>query len=287
MLTQIKRGIGMTVDSFVVMRNNPKLLVFPVFAGLGALGFLALLFGSTLTGIIGVEGIEAIETQAALEETASNNTAILLAAVFLGYLGTTFVSVFFTAALVAESREVFAGNRVSLKRGIAAAWDAKYQLLAWAVIAATVGVIIDAIENSDSTVGQVFAWVFGVAWSVITFLVVPVAVLDDDSSVRGMFSRSGRTFRENIGETVVGVFAPRVVGGVIAVLTIGAVIGLLELGVTGLVVLPVLVVGLIVAQLLSTTIRGIIKTSLYVYATEGRQPGTFDSGRFSSMLKNG
>jgi len=287
MFTQIRRGIGMTVDSFLIMKNNPKLLVFPVFAGLGALGFLALLFGSTLGGVIGIEGLDAIETQAALEETVSDNTVILLAAVFLGYLGTTFVSVFFTAALVAESREVFAGNRVSLKRGIAAAWDAKYQLLAWAVIAATVGVIIDAIESSDSIIGQVFAWVFGVAWSVITFLVVPVAVLGEDSSVRGMFSRSGRTFRENIGETVVGVFAPRVVGGVIAVLTIGVVVALLELGVTWLVVFPVLVVGLVAAQLLSTTVRGIVKTSLYVYATEGKQPRGFDSGRLSSMLKTG
>ena len=287
MFTQIKRGIGMTIDSLVMIKNSPKLLVFPVFAGVGALGFLALLFGSTLGGVIGIEGIEAIETQAALEETVSDNAVILAAMAFLGYLGTTFVSVFFTAALVAESREVFAGNRVSLRRGIAAAWDAKYQLLAWAVIAATVGIIIDAIENSDSAVGQVFAWVFGVAWTVITFLVVPVAVLDDDSSVRGMFSRSGRTFRENIGETVIGVFAPRVLGGVVAVLTVGAVLGLLELGATGLVVFPVLVVGLLASQLLSTTLRGIIKTSLYVYATEGTQPEAFDSGRFSSMLGNG
>jgi hypothetical protein len=260
--------------------------VFPVLAGAGAVAFLALLFGSTLGAIVGVEGVEAVETGTALEETVSDNTGIIVAAAFLGYLSTTFVSVFFTAALVAESREAFAGNSVSLRRGIAAAWGAKYQLLAWAVVAATVGIIIDAIENSDSIVSDVFAAVFGVAWSIITFLVVPVAVLDEDSSVRGMFTRSGQTFKQNIGETIVGVFAPRIIGGAIAVLTIGAVVGLLELGVTGLVVIPVLVVGLVASQLLSMTISGIIKTSLYVYATEGRRPSGFDSNRFDSILGN-
>lgn len=285
-LTQIKRGLGMTVDSFATIRRNPKLLVFPVLAGAGAVAFLALLFGSTLGAIVGVEGVEAVETGTALEETVSDNTGIIVAAAFLGYLSTTFVSVFFTAALVAESREAFAGNSVSLRRGIAAAWGAKYQLLAWAVVAATVGIIIDAIENSDSIISDVFAAVFGVAWSIITFLVVPVAVLDEDSSVRGMFTRSGQTFKQNIGETIVGVFAPRIIGGAIAVLTIGAVVGLLELGVTGLVVIPVLVVGLVASQLLSMTISGIIKTSLYVYATEGRRPSGFDSNRFDSILGN-
>lgn len=282
--TQLKRGFGMAFRSLAVLKRNPKLLVFPLFAGLSSLAFLALLLGSTFGAFVGISGIEAIETPSALETTISNNPGITVAALFLGYLGTTFVSVFFTGALVAESRHAFAGEPVNLKRGMARAWAAKYKLFAWALIAATVGIIIDAIEGSDSPLSQVFAAVFGVAWTIITFFVVPVAVLDSESTVREMFTRSGRTFRENIGETVIGLIAPRAIGGVVGVATVGLVIVLSDLTSSALVLAPILVVGLILAQLLSTTIRGIIKALLYVHATEGQAPDGFDSTDIDAMV---
>lgn len=283
-LTQIKRGFGMAVRSLAVLKRNPKLLVFPLFAGISSLAFFALLLGSTFGAFVGIGGVEAIETLSALETTINNNPGIAVAAMFLGYLGTTFVSVFFTGALVAESRHAFAGESVNLKRGMGRAWAAKYKLLAWALIAATVGIIIDAIEGSDSPASQAFAAIFGVAWTIITFFVVPVAVLDSESTVREMFTRSGRTFKENIGETMIGLAAPRVIGGVVGLVTVGLVIVLSDLTSSALVLAPILVSGLILAQLLSTTIRGVLKTMLYVHATGGEMPEGFDSTDLDGML---
>jgi hypothetical protein len=283
-LTQLKRGFGMSVRSLVVLKRNPKLLIFPLFAGISSLAFLALLVGSTFGAFVGISGVGSVASLSALDTTISANPGIAVAALFAGYLGTTFVSVFFTGALVAESRRAFAGESVDLRRGMARAWDAKYKLLAWAVIAATVGILIDAVEGSDSPVSQVFAALFGIAWTIITFFVVPVAVLDSESTVREMFSRSGRTFRENIGETVIGLAAPRAIGGAVGIVTIGIVIVLRDLTSSALVLGAILVGGLILAQLLSTTIRGILKTLLYVYATAGEIPEGFDPTDLDALL---
>jgi hypothetical protein len=55
--------------------------------------------------------------------------------------------------------------------------------------------------------------------------------------------------------------------------------------VTGSTVAAAVVAGvfLIVAVLLSASIKGIIKTSLYVYATEGKRPSEFGDTDFQSL----
>jgi hypothetical protein len=283
-LTQLKRGLRMVGQSLVVLRHNPKLLVFPLIAGLSSLAFLALLLGSTFGVLVGVEGAGAIATESALETTLGSNPVIVGLALFLGYLGTTFVSVFFTGALVVESRQAFAEEPVDLKRGMARAWDARYKLLAWALIAATVGIIIDAIERSNTPVSKIFAVVFGAVWTVLTFFVVPVAVLDPETSLRGMFTRSGQTFRETIGETAISFGAPRILGFVIFVLATGIALAVSEVTTNAFVYGPIIVVGVILSQLVSTTMRGILKTMVYVYATEGKMPREFDSADLDGLL---
>jgi hypothetical protein len=282
--TQLKRGLGMVIRSLVVLKHNPKLLVFPLIAGASSLAFLTLLLGSTLGVFVGIEGIDALQTQSTLETTISDKPVVVGAALFLGYLGTTFVSVFFTGALVVESRYAFANERVNLQRGMAHAWAARYKLFAWAVIAATVGVIIDAIESSNTPISKVFAVVFGAVWTVMTFFIVPIAVLDPECSLRETFTRSGRTFRETIGETVVSLGAPRVIGVGIFFLATGLALAVSELTTNTLVYAPLLVLGAVLSQLVSTTLRGILKTMLYVYATEGKTPAEFDSSDFDSIL---
>lgn len=278
-----KRGLVLLKESLGVLVNRPKLLVFPLLAGVSALAFLAVLFGSSLGVIIGVEGLEIFDSPETLEEALEAHTLTVLATLLLAYLSTTFFSVFFTGALVAETHRAFAGESVRLRRGMRKAWSAKYKLLAWAVIAATVGVILDAIE-SDNRLGRVLSWAFGALWSVLTFFVVPVAVLDENSTVRSMFTESGRTFTEHIGETVIGVFAPRLAAGGVVALTVGIAIVLAEFAVPGLAIFALVLIGLVLSQLLSTVLRGMLKTAMYIYATEGSRPAEFDSEALDEIM---
>jgi len=67
----------------------------------------------------------------------------------------TFTFSFFTVALVHQSGKVFYGEDPSLKDGIAAAWDHKWPVLIWSIIAVVVGIIISELSDSGGGIGKI------------------------------------------------------------------------------------------------------------------------------------
>ncbi|WP_436901066.1 DUF6159 family protein [Halovenus halobia] len=254
-----------------VLRAHPTLLVFPLVGGVAGIAFFLTLFGSLYfaEALVGQPG------------------ALVYGALFLAYLVETFIASFFTAALVAATRTVFHGEEPSVREALATAWEHKWPLLAWSVIAAIVGVLIRAIESQDNLVARLLAGLFAVAWSVMTYFVVPVIVFRDPS-VTGMFKESASTFKNTWGESIGAM-------GAIDIVTLLLVLGALALGVLTFVVtaglgtvgfaLTVLVAGIAVmlALLIGKALSGIAKTALYVYATEQDSPEFFEDMDFSRL----
>ncbi|WP_136689595.1 DUF6159 family protein [Halorhabdus amylolytica] len=264
-------GFGMARRSVCVLRAHPKLLLFPLIGGLSGLAFLATLFGSlAFTGPFFEEPGPAI-----------------FAALFVAYLVETFVASFFTAALVVATRTAFRGDEPSIRSALAAAWQRKLPLLVWSVVAAIVGVILRAIESEDNLVAHLLAAVFAVAWSVMTYFVVPVIVFRDPS-ITEMFRESARTFKDTWGESIGAMGAIDVVTVLLALggVVLGAItyvattgLGTVQLVATLSVGGTVVVVGLLVGKALS----GIAKTALYVYATERTAPEHFEDMDFGEL----
>ena len=207
------------------------------------------------------------------------------AVLFLFYLGTAFIAAYFNAALVFSAREAFEGRDPSFRAGLAEAWTHKGPLLAWAVISAVVGVLIRAIEQQDNVLADVAAMLFSVAWSIITYFVVPVIVFED-VGVTEMFSRSGETFKNTWGETAGANFGVGLVSflfvlaGVVVAVAVTVLLSsaagsggfLVGAAIGGVVVLA--------AFLFASALGPIAKTALYVYATEGRRPPAFENVDF-------
>jgi hypothetical protein len=149
------------MDSLDVLRAEPGLALFPVVAGLAGTAWLAPVFGGAV--LLSGTGLD----------------AVLYAAVFAAYLGSAFVATVFSAALTYNAREVFHGRNPTTGEGLSAAWRTRGTLLAWALVAAVVGVVLNALESSDSPLADLAAVVFGVAWSALTYFVVPVTVFED------------------------------------------------------------------------------------------------------------
>lgn len=261
LLGRIKRGYVLIRQSISVMREHPRLALFPAVGGVASVAFLALL----LTPMFGVLAVD----------PGGTVTLVAVGGTVLGlYLGTAFLSAFFAAGLVHQTRAVLAGEEPSLRSGLRGAWAVKRPLFVWAAISATVGVALDAIANSDSLVARALAAVFGIAWTLMTFFVVPVIVFERPST-REMFTRSASTFKRTFGETPISLIGLNIVAIVAALplLAPGAYLLLAaELPMAGV---PLLVVGILLSQLLAYTLRGIVKTSLYYYAVEGERPDRF------------
>ena len=143
----------------------------------------------------------------------------------------------------------------------------------WAIVAATVGVVIRVIHDRFAFVGKIVAGLLGAAWSLATFFVVPVLVLEE-RSIQESFTRSVGVFRKTWGETVVG-GTTLGAAALCAWLTLIAISGLAAMAI-GVFALPIFFVGAIGLMIFFSALQGIYVASLFRYATEGAAPPGFD-----------
>ena len=76
------------------------------------------------------------------------------------------------------------------------------ELLAWSLVSATVGLILKLIENANEKFGTFIASLLGGAWSVVTYFVVPVLVVEGVgpmTAIQRSWSVLTKTWGESIG----------------------------------------------------------------------------------------
>ena len=113
-------------------------------------------------------------------------------------LGLTTVSVYFQAALVIGANMQADGLRPTLNAVLTAAWHRRGDVLAWAVVSTTVGVVIRAIEQRLGLIGRLLGIAAGLAWAIATYLAVPVIVAEDVGPFEAV-RRSGELIRQRWG----------------------------------------------------------------------------------------
>ncbi len=266
---RLKTGWTLTKDSVGVIRDHPKLLVFPLLAGLSSIVFLVLFFlPLVLANVVG-GGLEYV-------------------VLFGLYFVTTFFSTYFSAALVYAANEAFHGRDPVIGDSMRAINDSLGPIVVWSLISATVSILFRILENSDNPLASILRALFALGWSIMTFFIVPVLVFEDVSA-RSMFERSGSTFKETWGETLgagFGITAIVIGIGIALVVTALAVsVPVLAVFPGGGIVLAVVLVALalVFTYLISQTVWGIAKTALYVYAEEGIAPSQFENFDFETL----
>jgi energy-converting hydrogenase Eha subunit B len=175
-----------------------------------------------------------------------------------------------------------------MSEGLAAAWRNRRPLFVWAVVSAVVGVLLNALESADNPLADLASFLFSVAWSVLTYFVVPVIVFEDVDG-RAMFERSGETFKRTWGETAGASFGVGIVTVLFTLVGLAlAALVFFALGGTGVgVVVAILFGGLVLltSYLLGSTLGSVAKTALYVYATEGNRPAPFENVDFENATR--
>jgi hypothetical protein len=194
---------------------------------------------------------------------------------FLMYVAMYAIGIFFQAAVVAGATERMRGGDPTVGSALAAAGRRAVPILMWAVVAGTVGMVIRAIHDRVGFVGRIIASLIGAAWSLATFFVVPVLVLEE-RSIGESFTRSVSVFKQTWGETVVGGTSLGV-AAMCAWVTLVAIVGLLAYVGTGMIALVVFGAGAVFLLIFFSALEGVYVASLYRYATEGRASSGFDS----------
>lgn len=185
------------------------------------------------------------------------------------------------------------GGNATLWEAFSKAWSRALALFLWSLLSATVGVLIRALMERSKLLAGIVALVLGVAWSVLTYFVVPAVVLDK-KSVFPAIAHSGRTFKNTWGETLVSNISLGLVFFLAQLLTIlaGVLLGVVAFhalpdGVAVGVIVLIVTLGVLlvfVLSLLQATLNGVLRTLLYIYASEQAKPEGFNSELFSQIL---
>jgi hypothetical protein len=141
--------------------------------------------------------------------------------------------------------------------------------------------ILRAISERAGFIGRIVVGLIGFAWSVATYLVVPVLAAEGVGPIEAI-KRSASYLRKTWGEQIVGNLG---IGTAFGLLTLGTVLsgGLLFVGAaaTGSVALMVAVgvmtlLALIALALIGSALGGVYAAAVYRYAADG-QTGTYFS----------
>jgi hypothetical protein len=258
---RFQNSIALAKSSWQVLRDDKQLVVLPL---LSLLATLVLAVAVLLPiGLIVRNGSGGY----------SGSKPLVWVLGFIGSVALTYIVVFFNAALVFAANSRFQGEPVEIADAIRAAAARSHVLLPWAIVSATVSIVLRAVEQRGGVFGRIVGSLAGVAWSVVTFLVLPILVFEGIGPIAAV-KRSGELFKRTWGENLMTNAGIGLVG-VLAVL-VGAVPLVLLLAVGG----PVAVVGIVafvlwcVAVLLvSTALTGIFQVALYRFATGTPVPG--------------
>jgi hypothetical protein len=280
MFDQIRASWGLVKASFAVLKADKELLIFPLISGVGLI-LVTLTFAIPLffSGILGrwAGGRYGAEV-------------LMFVVAFLYYIAQYFVIFFANSALVGAAMIRLKGGDPTVGDGLRIAWSRAGAILGYALISATVGMILRAISERGGIIGQIASAIFGAAWSVVTFLAVPILVVEGVGPVEAI-KRSGSLLKRTWGEQIVGNLSINLIIGLLAVLVILAGIGLAVLAaaikVTALVVVAIAlaVVAVLVIALVGSAMSGIYAAAVYCYATDGSGSAFFDPNLMRRTFK--
>ncbi len=268
MFERISRGIELTRQSWHVLQEEKTLLVFPLLSGI-ACGLVLVTFAVPVWASGYAAGV--------LDEGRLPQDPVAYALLFLFYFVNYFVIVFFNSALVRCAIIRFHGGDATVADGLNAAVSRLPQIAGWALVSATVGVILKAIESRSERLGQLAAGLLGAGWAIATYFVVPVLVVEGVGPITAV-KRSFAILRKAWGESLVAQFSIGLVVFVASLVAIlPAVVGIALANPVSIAIgVAVTAVLLIIISLVSAALGTIILAALYLYAAEGQVPKQFD-----------
>lgn len=269
-MNRLRLGWRLAGQSWSVLRSDRTLAAFPVLAG-AAVVFLAAAFwipaGLMFNARIGVAGV-------------------LLAA--LGLYATTFAGVYFSVALTHGASVVLDGGDATIAGCLRAANERIPQIAGWAGVLASVNIVLHALEQQFQGLGRLLLSGLAVAWSLATFLAVPVITLEGAGPWEAV-QRSASLFRDRWGEQVTGqasiglaVFLVVFLPAVLLVL-----LGAWLVSVTAALGIPVIALGLalmLIGAVVASCLSGIFAVALYRFAVNGTAGGPFTESALAQAV---
>jgi hypothetical protein len=270
-MSRIKRGWNLSKKSWGLLNEHRELIRFPLYGGIST-ALLALVF--LLPGFYLLD---------------KDVVAGAIPVIVIGIYVLSVVGFYFSVGLAACADMIFRGEQATISDGLAVSRARFSQICGWAAVSTAISVFMGVLENQGGLGGQIAARLVGAAWSLVTFLAVPVIAIEGTGPFETL-KRSASIFKQRWGQQITGNIA---IGGAIFLLgvlpaAILVVAGIAIWSSASFVGALLVVVGALlfaVAMLVSGALRGIFGVALYRYAVDGQAVGGFTPEDLESAVK--
>ncbi len=270
-MKRIRRGWALTKKSWALLNGHRELVRFPLYGGIATI-----ILGLVFLG----PGAFALD---------QHSYGIGIPLIVIGIYVLSVVGIYFSVGLAACADLIFRGRSATVGDGMAVANSRFTQICGWAALSTAIAVIIGVLENQGGALGDIAGRLIGTAWSLVTFLSVPVIAIEGTGPLETL-KRSGALFKQRWGQQITGNLA---IGGAVfligflpavALIVVGAVIWP-SAGFAGALLVVIGALILCVALVISKALSGIFGVALYRYALDGEVTGGFTQEDLESAVK--
>ncbi|QQE11409.1 hypothetical protein JD969_18220 [Planctomycetota bacterium] len=290
MFETLSRSYEYAKCSYRVIWDHKKLIIFPILSGISLILVLASFAIPIIVTGTGQSWLELADGDNFSNASTATHVA-MWTTTFLFYFCNYFVIVFFNVGLTACAMQVISGEPPQVGHGINIALKRLPQILGWAFLSAIIGVILKTIESSNEKAASFISAIIGMAWSALTFFVVPTLVIEGVGPIKGV-KRSIAVLKDTWGTALIGNFSMGWFGLLLMLpaIILGAI--LIALGVTGdNGIIIVSGIGIIVAwacvvAIWSSAADVVFKAILYNYATGKSLPEFVDQRSLNNAFRS-
>ncbi len=269
---RIQNTVELAKASWRVLQADRELAWLPVISGVISLAVLAVM--AVVAGSTG-----------ALETTQGETDPMVAVLGLVTAAAVAVIVTFFQSALVAGAHERLTGGDPTVSGSMGAASSKMHRIIPWALLNLTVGMILRSLRERAGFLGALIGWLGETAWNLLTYLAVPVLVLEDVGPIDTV-RRSSTLFKRTWGENVAAQMGFGLLGfvAVIPALLVGGLM-LSAGGVVAFVGVVIAVAYIAVVAVVLSALNGIFQTALYMYAAEGVIPGPFQGTNLPATFR--
>jgi Family of unknown function (DUF6159) len=304
---RFKAGWAFGTEAINLVKQHPKLLVFPALSALAFVGIVAQAFwvGKAAFKILYKQFLEAAVANPewsnpelppdqawsiAMNSIPDGTWYVTFGWLFINYLLLWIVAIFLNTAVCGTLLTFHSTRRMSVRTGLVLAVRRLPQIIGWALFASTIGLILSLVtailEDYLSWFGTILGSLVQLAWSVSVYFVAPVLAAEGIGPIRAV-KRSAGMIKKQWGQMVgseISIFWrlwPLHLVGLFCL------VGVFALPID----LPRIACGLgfltyvIISSALNSLMSGIVCTNLYRFAATGATPTGGNSSAYQAAFR--
>jgi hypothetical protein len=272
-MRRLANSWALAKSSWAVLKADKELAVIPVISFVCTIVVMALAGGAVwLT----------LDPTSQAGETEITPTPFTYVVGAVGYLLITFVVTYFAAVLVSGAYQRLTGGDPTLASAFSQASSRIGPLFLWSMLTGTVGLILQALRDRAGFLGQIVVRLVGMAWEIVTWLAVPVVVVEGTGPVDSL-KRSASLFKQTWGENLVAQGGFGILGLLVvlpALLVIFVVVPAIPIA-----GIAIAAIWIAVTSVVLSALNGIYRTALYLFASRGQAPAAFSSEELQAAFQ--